>query len=59
MSNPIAAYEDLLSRVLNRGKPCPALAGSTTLLGHEIVLQDALANVVGAVKWAEDYQGHR
>lgn len=28
---------------------------STTLLGHEIVLQDVVANVAGAVKWAEDY----
>ena len=28
---------------------------STTLLGHEIVLQDAVANVAGAVTWAEDY----
>ena len=28
---------------------------STTLLGHEIVLQDVVANVAGAVKGAEDY----
>jgi ElaB/YqjD/DUF883 family membrane-anchored ribosome-binding protein len=28
---------------------------STTLLGHEIVLQDVVANVAGAVKLAEDY----
>ncbi|KAK3933971.1 hypothetical protein QBC46DRAFT_92459 [Diplogelasinospora grovesii] len=28
---------------------------STTLLGHEIVLQDVVANVTGAVRWAEDY----
>jgi hypothetical protein len=27
----------------------------TTLLGHEIVLQDVVANVAGAVKWAEEY----
>ena len=27
---------------------------STTLLGHEIVLQDVVANVAGAVKWAKD-----
>ncbi|KAK4153208.1 hypothetical protein C8A00DRAFT_43834 [Chaetomidium leptoderma] len=26
---------------------------STTLLGHKIVLQDAVANIAGAVKWAE------
>src|ERR1700734_2382133 len=26
---------------------------STTVLGHEIVLQDVVANVAGAVKWAE------
>ena len=28
---------------------------SKTLLGHEIVLQDVVANVAGAVEWAEDY----
>lgn len=28
---------------------------SATLLGHEIVLQDVVSNVVGAVEWAEDY----
>jgi hypothetical protein len=28
---------------------------SKTLLGHEIVLQDAVANVARAVDWAEDY----
>ena len=28
---------------------------STTLLGHQIVLQDVAANVAGAVAWAEDY----
>jgi hypothetical protein len=28
---------------------------STTLLGHEIALQDIVANVAGAVKWTEDY----
>jgi hypothetical protein len=28
---------------------------STTLLGHEIVLQDVVADVAGAVEWAEDY----
>ncbi|KAF4636392.1 hypothetical protein G7Y89_g1706 [Cudoniella acicularis] len=28
---------------------------SATLLGHEIVLQDVVANVAGAVEWAEDY----
>jgi N-terminal domain of NWD NACHT-NTPase len=28
---------------------------STTLLGHEIVLQDVVTNVAGAVEWAEDY----
>jgi hypothetical protein len=28
---------------------------STTLLGHEIVLQDVVANVAGAVEWTEDY----
>ena len=28
---------------------------STTLLGHEIILQDAVANVAGAMKLAEDY----
>ncbi|KAJ5681613.1 NACHT-domain-containing protein [Penicillium maclennaniae] len=28
---------------------------STTLLGHKIVLQDVVANVAGAVGWAEDY----
>ncbi|KAK3934300.1 putative vegetative incompatibility protein [Diplogelasinospora grovesii] len=28
---------------------------STTLLGHKIVLQDVVANVAGAVEWAEDY----
>src|SRR5215469_4143648 len=27
----------------------------TTLLGHEIDLQDIVANVAGAVKWGEDY----
>jgi len=27
----------------------------TTLLGHEIVLQDVVANVAGAVEWVEDY----
>src|ERR1700728_3579775 len=28
---------------------------SKTLLGHEIVLQDVVANVARAVKWTEDY----
>jgi hypothetical protein len=28
---------------------------STTVLGHEIVLQDAVTKVAGAVEWAEDY----
>jgi hypothetical protein len=28
---------------------------STTLLGHEIVLQDVVANVAGVVQWAEDF----
>jgi DNA replication protein DnaC len=28
---------------------------SATLLGHEIVLQDVVADVAGAVEWAEDY----
>jgi hypothetical protein len=28
---------------------------STTLLGHEIVLQDVVAKVAGAAQWAEDY----
>jgi hypothetical protein len=28
---------------------------SATLLGHEIVLQDVVANVVGAVEWTEEY----
>jgi hypothetical protein len=28
---------------------------STTLLGHEIDLQDVVANVAGAVEWVEDY----
>ncbi|KAK4118986.1 hypothetical protein N657DRAFT_544688, partial [Parathielavia appendiculata] len=28
---------------------------STTLLGHEIVLQDVVANVAGVVEWAEDF----
>ncbi|KUJ15217.1 NACHT-domain-containing protein [Mollisia scopiformis] len=28
---------------------------SATLLGHEIVLQDVVANVAGAVEWTEDY----
>lgn len=28
---------------------------STTLLGHEIVLQDAMADVARVVEWAEDY----
>jgi hypothetical protein len=28
---------------------------SVTLLGHEIVLQDVVANVAGAVEWTEDY----
>jgi hypothetical protein len=28
---------------------------SKTLLGHEIVLQDIVTNVAGAVEWAEDY----
>jgi hypothetical protein len=28
---------------------------STTLLGHEIILQDVVANVARAVKWAKDY----
>jgi len=28
---------------------------SATLLGHEIVLQDIVANVAGAVEWTEDY----
>ena len=28
---------------------------STTLLGHEIVLQDVVANIAGVVEWAEDY----
>jgi hypothetical protein len=27
----------------------------TTLLGHEINLQDAVSNVARAVEWAEDY----
>jgi hypothetical protein len=27
----------------------------TTLLGHEIDLQDIVSNVAGAVEWAEDY----
>src|SRR3954469_11398987 len=27
----------------------------TTLLGHEIDLQDFVSNVAGAVEWAEDY----
>jgi hypothetical protein len=31
---------------------------STTLLGHEIVLQDVVANVAGAVKWAENYSNN-
>jgi hypothetical protein len=113
--NLIAAYEDILSRVLIRGKRSPRLRRlfptltrrniaqmkaslapneaedvskatnqipqhdaiarreklkeitelglkhvedkkvSTTLLGHEIVLQDVVANVAGAVEWAEDY----
>lgn len=28
---------------------------SATLLGHEIILQDVVANVAGAVEWAEGY----
>jgi hypothetical protein len=28
---------------------------SATLLGHEIVLQDVVANVAGAVEWTESY----
>ncbi|KAK3934862.1 hypothetical protein QBC46DRAFT_425470 [Diplogelasinospora grovesii] len=28
---------------------------STTLLGHEIVLQDVVADIAGVVEWAEDY----
>jgi Cdc6-like AAA superfamily ATPase len=28
---------------------------STTLLGHEIVLQDAVANIAGVVEWAEGF----
>jgi hypothetical protein len=28
---------------------------STTLLGHEIILQDVVANVAKAVKWAKNY----
>jgi hypothetical protein len=28
---------------------------SVTLLGHEIVLQDVVANVARAVEWTEDY----
>ncbi|KAF8854784.1 hypothetical protein BDZ45DRAFT_728534 [Acephala macrosclerotiorum] len=28
---------------------------SATLLGHEIILQDVVANVAGAVEWTEDY----
>ncbi|KAK4232906.1 NACHT domain-containing protein [Achaetomium macrosporum] len=28
---------------------------STTLLGHEIVLQDVVANIAGVVEWAEDF----
>lgn len=28
---------------------------STTVLGHEIVLQDVVAGVAGAVEWGEDY----
>jgi hypothetical protein len=28
---------------------------SATLLGHEIVLQDVVANVAGAVEWTDDY----
>jgi hypothetical protein len=113
--SPIAAYEDLFSRVLIRGKPsirpgrlfltltrgniaqmkAPLAPNKTedvgevtnqiprhntitrreklkeitelglkhmedkkvskTLLGHEIVFQDVVANVAGAVKWTEDY----
>ncbi|KAI9731430.1 MAG: hypothetical protein M1818_007820 [Claussenomyces sp. TS43310] len=30
---------------------------SMTLLGHEIILQDVVADVAGAVTWAEDYIG--
>jgi hypothetical protein len=28
---------------------------STTLLGHELVLQDVVADIAGVVEWAEDY----
>ncbi|KAL2015402.1 hypothetical protein VTK56DRAFT_5526 [Thermocarpiscus australiensis] len=28
---------------------------TTTLLGHEIVLQDVVADIAGVVEWAEDY----
>ena len=28
---------------------------NATLLGHEIILQDVVANVAGAVEWTEDY----
>ena len=28
---------------------------SVTLLGYEIVLQDVVANVAGAMEWTEDY----
>ncbi len=26
-----------------------------TLLGHEIILQDVMANITRAIKWAKDY----
>lgn len=54
-NNPIARQEKL-KRITELGlEHMKEKKISTTLLGHEIILQDVVANVAGAVTWAEDY----
>jgi hypothetical protein len=54
-NNPVARQEKL-KRITELGlEHMKTKKISTTLLGHEINLQDAVATVAGAVTWAEDY----